>query len=191
MLTALLLYFFVGVFVGEGLAPPELLGTCHEIGGRQAPALRIVYRFSVGDGVREPPNLILRFGEPRVLDVPLINAPRCISSMQSIAYHHGLPCISPHECVHIINRRLHIPPALSGACRTKRVVEDVANGSSRTSQTGRRGRRPLRVKSTRSVVWHPRKRYGIKHRLVWNRHRRMETTAGCIFSLCDFANRNI
>ena len=25
---------------------------------------------SVGDGVREPPNLILRFGEPRVLDVP-------------------------------------------------------------------------------------------------------------------------
>ena len=30
--------------------------------------------------------------------------------------------------------------------------------------------------------WNPRKRYGIKHRLVWNRHRRMESTAGCILS---------
>ena len=39
-----------------------------------------------------------------------INAPRCISSMQRIGYHHGLPCISPHECVHIITPCVHKNP---------------------------------------------------------------------------------
>ncbi|MBQ4108268.1 MAG: hypothetical protein IJC80_02575, partial [Clostridia bacterium] len=68
--------------VGEGLAPPALLGECHEIGGRQAPALRINQRTALY----------------------IINAPHCISShldvyitthlrvyhQLQVAYHHAL-----------------------------------------------------------------------------------------------------
>ena len=84
------------------------------------------------------------------LDIPLINAPRCISSMQRIVYHHGLPCISPHECVYIITQYACILMCISS---TIGCIGLLPHCWVRTMNRRETSPRPT-DKSTHRVVYH-------------------------------------
>ncbi len=86
---------------------------------------KILSKITVGDGVREPPNLILRFGEPRVLDVPKTELTKCGEIVEKYI-------LSTNKINNVcVDRYVIMPNHIHMIIRIEGDSNDLENGTSR------------------------------------------------------------